>query len=209
MMIMIKETVCTCLTVALFSGGVVCAEEPAAAAAETRNPIVLVTVGDVDPALVRRCQEWAESNTALKLALHDALTVEKADFEHVTAAAAELVAPADIGVIVLFRHAEPDQSHGVHNPGKKVVLVNLRSLESDDPEVYARRVERQVIRGVAMLLGQDASPNPFSVMFPYTSLEELDLMGRNFDPPGLRDLQNAATALGLPLDPDSDYNVLR
>lgn len=201
---MLKEAVRACVTVAMFSGGVVCAEEPEARAIP--NPVVLLKAGDVDDALVQRCQQWAEQNTALSVARGEALTVEQPDFE--TVAAAVEVKPEDTGLIVLFRHAQEGQPQGVYKPENRLVLINVRAVESDDAEQFARRVERQVLRGIAMLLGQEFSPDPQSVMFPYQSVEELDLIGRNFDPPSLRDLQRAAVLRGLAVDPASDMNML-
>jgi predicted Zn-dependent protease len=81
--------------------------------------------------------------------------------------------------------------------------------EQAEDETYARRLERQVIRGICLLMGLDYSPNPESAMTWYSSLEELDQIGRNLDPPWLIRLQERARELGIPLDPESPYNMFR
>ena len=75
--------------------------------------------------------------------------------------------------------------------------------------MLARRLERQVIRAICTLLGLEQSPNPQSAYSPYETLEQLDMIGRNLDPPWQKKMQERARELGLAIDADNPYFMLR
>ena len=175
-----------------------------------RNPVTLTKVGEVDAALVDRLKNWVESQLAIPLPLAESLTTTTATLEDAAKAAAERLVPEDLGVIVLQATASTEEPNGIFRPDLRVVVVNVADMrEGADDETFARRLERQVIRGVGVLLGLEWSPNMESAMAYYETMEELDQMGRNLDPPWLLKLQERARSLGLPLDPDNPCNLLR
>ncbi len=196
----------------ILTGFLLCATVTGAGelSAPARNPVTLSKVGEIDAALVDRLKQWAESQLALPLPLAETLSPSNTTLEGVAIAAAELMQPEDAGMVVLHASASLDEPNGIFRPDLRVVVINVPDMrEGADDETFARRLERQVIRGVGVLLGLEWSPNPESAMAPYGTLEELDRIGRNLDPPWLLKLQEKAVFLGLPLDPDNPFNLLR
>ncbi len=188
----------------LVAGSVRAEEAPA------RNPATLAKVGDLDPALVDRLKRWVESELALPLPLEESLSVDSAKLEDAAAVAAERLVPEDIGMVVLDARADASEPNGIYRPDARVVVINVTDMrEGADDEKLARRLERQVIRGVGGLMGLTWSPNPDSAMASYSTLDELDQIGRNLDPPWLLKLQERARELGLTLDPDNPNNLIR
>jgi hypothetical protein len=188
----------------LVAGSVRAEEAPA------RNPATLAKVGDLDPALVDRLKRWVESELALPLPLEESLSVDSAKLEDAAAVAAERLVPEDIGMVVLDARADASEPNGIYRPDARVVVINVTDMrEGADDEKLARRLERQVIRGVGVLMGLTWSPNPDSAMASYSTLDELDQIGRNLDPPWLLKLQERARELGLTLDPDNPNNLIR
>jgi hypothetical protein len=175
-------------------------------------PTGLIAMGEVDPALVERTKKWAMDNLALPLEVLPALPRFAAEtFDEVAAAAAPLVGTQRAGLVVLWRPVGDLANHGAFFPDSGVAVANLNPMftPDTDAELIERRVERQVVRGICLVFGLEASPNPQSAMFAYQNLEQLDVIGRNLDPPWLKRLQEAARARGVALLPDHPFNLLR
>ena len=180
------------------------------AAVVAYNPVVLARVGDLDDALMDRLKSWAETSLAVPVPLAESLTVTSDKLADVVPAAAAQLGPDDVGMVVLNALASADEPNGIFRPDERVVVINVTDMrEGADENILAWRLERQVIRGICVLMGMEWSPNPESAMAQYQSLEELDRMGRNLDPPWLLKFQERANALGIPLDPDSPINFFR
>lgn len=181
------------------------------AATGQKLPVAVVAVGEVEDALVERARKWAEDNLAIPVPrLPDQSSARLSSFDHVASFAAGLLDEDRLGLVMLWKPAEEVSSHGIHSPDKRVSVINLGALltPDTDEEVLARRIERQVIRGIGQVMGLEPSPNPFSAMFSYRTMEELDAIGRNLDPPWLLRLQEAALKSGIPLDPGNSYNLV-
>lgn len=174
------------------------------------NPVALVKAGPVNVAIVDRARDWAESQLAIPVPLAESLENPGATFDAVAEEAAKRLTPEDLGVVVLLQSETALPNHGVYRPDLRVVVINMNLMQDGgDPEKFGRRVERQVIRGIGTLMGLELSPNPQSAMAAYSTMDELDQIGRNLDPPWLVRLQKRARELGIPLDPDNPYNLLR
>jgi predicted Zn-dependent protease len=78
-----------------------------------------------------------------------------------------------------------------------VAIINTQPLYTDDAEKFARRLERQVMRAAAFSFGLTPTPDPFCVTRDYSSLEDLDSMGRNFSPPWQGRFAEEATKRGF------------
>lgn len=184
--------------------------EEVAAPAKQMNPVLLTRVGDVPDALMDRLKAWAEESLVVPVPLGETLSVESDQLEGVVPTASQLLQAEDVGVVVLHAQATLDQPNGIYRPEARVVVINVTDMrEGADEQTLALRLERQVIRGICVLMGLEWSPNPESAMAQYDSLEELDRMGRNLDPPWLLKFQERARELGIPLDPDSPMNFFR
>jgi len=110
--------------------------------------------------------------------------------------------PGEAVIVVLAAVTNPPTMHLFTFREAGVALVNVPALATEDRERFARRLERQVMRGCAFLLGVEPSPDPFCVLRDYATLDELDDMGRNFSPPVHDDVQRAAAARGVTAIPD-------
>ena len=186
--------------------------ETAAVATPVWLPPAIITFGDVDEQLALRAQQWTEQNLAFSVPLLDPKpTARFGSLDEVAQYAATLLETNRVGLVVLWRPTSDASNHGAHYPDLRVSVANLNAMftPDTDAEKIERRVERQAIRGVCLLFGLEPSPNPFSAMFNYSNLEELDAIGRNLDPPWLKRVQEKAVALGIPLDPDSVYNMMQ
>jgi hypothetical protein len=64
-----------------------------------------------------------------------------------------------------------------------VAVVNVSRMETNDREVFRKRLQRQVMRAAGFLFGLEPPPDPYCVTRHYQTLEELDKMGMNFHPP--------------------------
>ena len=185
-------------------------EEVAAAPARPMNPVMLTKVGDLPDTLMDRLKAWAEESLVIPVPLGESLNTESDQMEAVVPVAAQLLQADDLGVVVLNAKATLDQPNGIYRPEARVVVINVTDMrEGADEATLAARLERQVIRGICVLMGLEWSPNPESAMAVYDSLEELDRMGRNLDPPWLLKFQERAREIGIPLDPDSPMNFFR
>ena len=76
-------------------------------------------------------------------------------------------------------------------------MINAQPLYTDDAEVFARRIERQVMRAAAFVFDMPPTPDPFCVTRDYRSLEDLDRMGRNYSPPWMGRFAEEAAKRGL------------
>lgn len=175
------------------------------------NAPAVTAVGPVDQALMDRAVRWSQDNLAVEVPTRVTTPPEVITLNSAAKALSEQVGDQDAGLVALVWTDEPEPVHGFMWPDARVVIVNVRTLMTDgaDEETIARRIERQVIRGIAMLYGLEASPNPLSAMWNYTTLEQLDAIGRNLDPPWLRKLQQQAEAWGVAVDTSSSFFLLR
>jgi hypothetical protein len=106
----------------------------------------------------------------------------KAGFPALEKAAGRVKKDSDAALIVLSGfNGEP--RHLAVYPEKSIALINAQPLYTADAEIFARRIERQVMRAAAFSFGLPPTPDPFCVTRDYSTLEDLDAMGRNFSPP--------------------------
>ncbi len=172
--------------------------------------MALVRVGDISEDLLERVREFVQNNTAIPVRIRDTRSGEANTLDDIGIIQGEEMKPEDVVLIVL---AWPDEEHKVHAVylyDERVAVVNARALDHpEDPDLYVRRVKRVVLRSAGVMFGVEAVPNPHSAMFPYRTLEELDAIGLNFDPPSLRRIQEAALEKGIELDRKSAPILVR
>jgi hypothetical protein len=188
------------------------AKKPVVVPKEIRQPVALVAFGDVDEALMARVQAWAVENLAIAVPVFPAQPqLQLATFDDVAEAAKALLEDDRFGVVVLWRPSSEVSNHGAFFPDARVAIANLNPMftPDTDAEKIERRVDRQVIRGISMVMGLKPSPNPHSAMFDYANLEELDQIGRNLDPPWLKNLQEIARDYGIATEKGSPYDMLQ
>jgi len=182
----------------------------AAAVASAKEPARVAIAGNVDSAIAERACAWAATNLAIRVPYAGSMGVATGSLDEVAVSAAPSVGPDDVGLILLFGDGDENGNHGIHRPDLRVVVVNVAAMRKDaDEETFARRIDRQVIRGVAALMGVEWSPDPFSATAMYSTMEELDRIGLNMDPPSLLQLQRTAVEWGIPVDPDNIWNMTK
>ena len=123
--------------------------------------------------------------------------------------ASRAMGPEDAALVILAQPSMDIPAHSVFLPDKRVAVVNVKSLKpsNGDAETMGRRVEREVMQGIGILMGIPACPNPQCAMFQYTTDEELDAKGRNYCPPCLGAAQNAAKEKGVGMDANSPLAI--
>lgn len=170
-----------------------CAREP------RERAVVLVNASAVDAVLLERIRLFAESELHVPVrAVEQPRLARHRGRPALEKAIRRLKRPEDVILIALAgingetRHLTTDAAAGI-------ALINTLPLYSDDGELFARRVERQVMRAAAFAVGLPPTPDPFCVTRDYRTLEDLDRMGRNFSPPWQGRFADEAARRGLPL----------
>lgn len=166
--------------------------------------VVIVSVGDADAGMMERVAGFCRDNTALPVRLQAMPDVEGDALDEIGRNVSEAIPGSDIIVVVVWKDIGVD-NHGVFLPDSRVSVVNVKPVRpaNGDAEVFGRRIERQAMQGVGMLLGLPACPNPQCVLWVYTALEDLDAKGRNFCPPCLDQVQKKGVERGMKLDAEN------
>jgi hypothetical protein len=181
----------TLLTIGLSLLTVGCSKAP------QQKAITLVNAAAVDAPLLERIRAFAERELHVPVrAVEGRKLAGKADFQALEKAARRNKTDADVSLIVLAGF-NGELRHLAVYPSSGIALINVQPLYTDDGEVFARRLERQVMRAAAFSFGLEPTPDPFCVTRDYTSLEDLDSMGRNFSPPWQGRFADEAEKRGL------------
>ncbi len=167
----------TLLTIGLLLTSAGCSKAP------KEKAITIVNAAAVDAPLLERVRAFAERELHVPVrAVENPKLAGKADFEALGKAARRIKTNADVSLIILAGFNGESRHLAVYS-ADGIALVNAQPLYTADAEVFARRIERQVMRAAAFTFGLSPTPDPFCVTRDYSSLEELDAMGLNFSPP--------------------------
>lgn len=182
----------------------------AASAETTSRTMVVSTLGPVNTQWVAHVVGWAVTNLAIPVVVGPSRGAEVTSFEQAIEIGQRKRPAHEIGLVLLVHPSQASDVHGVLRKEAGVALINVSAMQADGAgeTVVVQRLERQVIRGLCMLLGLESSPNPYSAMAVYQGLSELDNIGRNLDPPWLVNLQKAAREQGLTVDRESAFYML-
>jgi hypothetical protein len=178
------------------------ADEAAPAQPPAGKSISLVAVGPVDSTLMDRVVAFARENTALNIRVLPAMDVTGDTLDAVAVEAGKAMSADDAALVVLADPSADITPHGVILPEQRVAVVNVKSLKpaNGDAETFDRRVEREVMQSIGMLMGAPPCPNPQCAMWQYSTDEELDNKGRNYCPPCMGVVQKAAEGKGVGMD---------
>lgn len=159
--------------------------------------ITLVNAAAVDAALLERIRAFAEKELHVPVrTLEKPKLAGKDNFQALEKAALRIKTDADVEFIVLAG-INGEEKHLAVFEKDGIALINSQPLYTDDAEIFARRMERQVMRAAAFTFGMPPTPDPFCVTRDYRSLEDLDRMGRNFSPPWMGRFADEAAKRGL------------
>ena len=185
------------------------AAEPAATNAPAK--IAIVAIGDVRAKLAEHARDWAEHNLALRV---DLLPAQKLRGKTLDAIAAQAVKAGGANRAHVVAIAMPPQdvtSHGMRTADKRAAVVNLRPMLDDKPDekIVERRIERQTLRAIALMLDVETCVNPQCALSRYQDLKQLDQSGRNLCPPCLQKVQRHAEAEHLDANTKSPFYIER
>ena len=167
----------TLLIMGLFLLSAGCAKAP------QEKTITIINAAAVDTQLLERLRSFAEKELHVPVrTLEKPKLAGKKSFQTLEKAAQRVKTDADVTLIVLAGFNNEPQHLAVY-PKDGIAVVNALPLYTNNVEKFSRRMERQVMRAAAFSFGLSPTPDPFCVTRDYTSLEDLDQMGRNFSPP--------------------------
>lgn len=177
-----------------------CSQVPSVSQAKT---ITIANAAAVDAELLEQLRQFAEDQLHVPVrAVEMPRLAGHKSFQALEKAALRLKMDADVTLIVLSGLSAETEHLKVYSEDG-VALVNTTPLSIEDPNVFARRVERQVMRAAAFSFGLPPTPDPFCVTRNYNSLKDLDRMGRNYSPPWQGRYAEEAAKRGLrPVVPD-------
>lgn len=180
---------------------------PATDAAWKQHTFLLISPTSLDTAVVSRVQVWMETNLHYQVRSICLEAWKGQDSVSQVTALAPHFLPGDIAVVILTDRLENPKSHAIIIPEVPVGLVNVPVLRTDDHEKFCRRLERQAMRIVGFKLGLEPTPMPFCALAPYTTLTQLDQMGRGFSPPAMAGYRAALEDRNLPLSPAAEQRL--
>lgn len=163
--------------------------------------VLLRTAGEVESRHIERVLPFCQENTRLDIQFAGPLSGEFETLNEVARAASEQLGEEDAFVIVLAGIHTEEKSHGICLHDLRAAVINVPAVLADEPddERAGRRLERQVMQSIGMLVGMASCPNSECVLWPYSNMEELDAKGRNMCPPCFGQLQKKAEEQGLSL----------
>jgi hypothetical protein len=167
------------------------------AKAPQQKAITIVNAAAVDAPVLERLRVFAESELHVPVrTLEKPRLAGQKSFQALEKAGRNMKNDADVTLIILAGIKE-EPGHLVVNPEQGIAVVNPVPLDTGDAEKFARRMERMVMRAAAFSFGMPPTPDPFCVTRDYTSLEDLDKIGRNFSPPWQGRFAEEASNRGL------------
>ena len=183
----------TLLTVSLLLLGTGCSKAP------QEKAITIVNAAAVDAPLLERLRAFAERELHVPVrTLEKPKLAGSKSFQALEKAVQRVKTDADVTLIVLAGFNNEPNHLAVYSE-QGIAIVNSLPLYTDDAEKFARRLERQVMRAAAFSFSLTPTPDPFCVTRDYSSLEDLDSMGRNFSPPWQGRFAEEAVKRGLRL----------
>lgn len=170
------------------------------AEAPATSLIRVMPAAGMDTGIVARVAAFCTANTQIESRVDAAKDLAGDTLEERAQAASSLKKEGDFALVVLTFMPAAEKRHGYVDPVGHLMVINVTPMKAtEDAEVYGRRLERQVMRGVYTLLGQGPCPNPFCCMHPYKEMKDLDRLGRNACPPCAFKGQQAARKAGVKL----------
>lgn len=160
----------------------------AIASDKPEHRVTVLTAGPVEVALCERVTTWVSENIAPAASAQVLKARKPLSVASVLAQATKQSKDEGIATLVLVsgieNHVEPYAL--VSN---KVVVIDIDMLKSGADstpnalETFYRRVEKESVGGLAYALGVPPCVLPSCALTPTSSMQELDLKGRNLCPP--------------------------
>lgn len=159
------------------------------------------TSGEATEALFQRVVRHVESNLRISGQFRGHLPAAPRSLGQIAADHASQRGPDEAVLLLFAAGVSTNQAHGVIDTTNRVAVINLDVLRDANPEVEARRLEKQAIRALSFLIRVPTCPNPRCSYFNYANLAELDAISRNPCPPCGMVFGQAAAAAGFAIKP--------
>jgi hypothetical protein len=159
--------------------------------------IVLANAGAVESPLIQQIQAFVQNELDISIRTQEIHKVSVKMLHDGGESYAKHMGTNDAGMVVLVAPEADIPMHMALLSGVKVAVVNTKAVFSKDKVTYVQRLQRQVMRSIAFMIGLPQSPDPRDVTYNYTSIEELDKIGRNLGAPARECFDAAARSAGL------------
>ncbi|MBN1268959.1 MAG: hypothetical protein JXB04_05185 [Kiritimatiellae bacterium] len=166
------------------------------------GPVIgLVRVGALDDAMLERVRSFVENKLMIRTRVLDSRDPSGGTLNDEGAALADLAGPGVLCLVALISPEQAADAHGILLPELNIGVVNVPVLKpaDDDQERFGRRLERQAMRAIGLLLGMELCPNPYCALRSYRDAAEMDATSRDMCPPCTARAQAAAVAKGAVL----------
>ena len=162
--------------------------------------ILLVNAGAINTQAMEEIRQFAEKSLLVPVrTIHRADNAQKTPLS-LTALAqscASLLTNNDVCLVVICKQPETVTETILVAPDQNWAAVNVTPLKTKDNALFNKRAERQVMRAITALFGVGYSLDPHAVNKHIISVEQLDEMGRNYDPPSLDQFHKQAILRGM------------
>lgn len=160
------------------------------------NLVVVETVGAVPVDVKDRLLAWVSTIIA-PATDSGAIAVKENELVAIATAVSEMRTNREQLVLLLAGNCPATDKSLFFING--VAAVNLNALKLNDMstsaarEIYARRLEKESVNGLARMLYMPPCPFPQCALYEYTSVDELDKKARGLCPPCSEKLQEMIT----------------
>ncbi len=161
--------------------------------------IALVNVGVVDDVAMEQIRKHMEQYLEVRVQAIKAEPDDTADLLIQLRSWKKLMTTDDIAFVAIVNSTTDVREYLLVAPDHRwaMVIANAVLPENGDSQKHLWRLQKLCMRSAGFLFGMGFSPNARSVMASYRSLDELDRMGINFDPPGQGEFSRLAREAGL------------
>ena len=170
-------------------------------ASQSERRILLVNSCSLSKAVVESVKSGAERTMRVPICVTNITAKHTQGLKSIAMEASAYKGADDVCAIVLASPDKAESSHVVALTNSQVVVINVRALSTNDAVCLERRLEKSVIRSVAITLGISSDPDPYCVMHDYKTVEDLDKLGLNFSPPWSEAFSRAAITHGMVISP--------
>ncbi len=170
-------------------------------AAEAEKTITIVDYTGMDKAMLEDIQAFAERELYTPVKAQQRNLDQQQTLDAYKSLVVTEKNESDACLIAIVKPTQAGKIHADYDTNTQVTVINATVLQTEDKKTYANRIKRHVMRGVGFLFGLTPAPDPFCVTKHYWTLEELDKMGLNYNPPWQDRFKKEATRRGLRVIP--------
>ncbi len=169
------------------------------------SDIALLKLGSVDSEVFERVKSYVEEQYLVKVRLCDSIKDIPVKPEELEKLVVSQIKPTDICLLAVASLPKTDKQGilykkdrcGLINVAALVPTIEVEGIPGGLKEVFERRVEKESLRGIAIMVGVPACPSLRCALYNAKGGKELDLKSRNPCPPCLEKIRNKLSENGL------------